>query len=312
MLQALFSQDEAPKPAEVPLSGSIVSAGLRVRRDDDFVLLVRPARGIGAGVWSLPMAPVPDHATAEDAAAHVLRAGLRMDPGRLVFAETLTIHHDAYDVVVNVFDAIGWSGEPRYADRDFLDAAWVNPAALAGVDVAPAVSAWLSGAEADVPFDVLPDRLSETLIEARTALFEAYEAIPRAMHERELDAGLAPVDVLARAAAAEAYYRREAEQLLEPGAHSWRAFNADQWEADRRYRARPMDSEVVTRLNHVQTETLRAIPALGQIQLAFNGHGADGSALRVGAALARIADYDREQIELLRKMQGIARNGGGA
>ena len=312
MLQALFSQDEAPKPAEV-LTGTVVAAGLRVRRMDDFVLLVRPAAGLGAGVWSLPMAQVPESATAEDIAARVLRDGLRMDPGRLQFAETLSIDYGSFEVVANIFDAIGWSGEPRYADRDYLDAAWVNPEALAGVDVAPEVSAWLSGAEPAAPYDVIPEKLTTMLVDTRSDLFAAYEAIPAAMRERELDGGLAPVDVLARVAAAEAYYLVEARKLLDAAVgHSWRAFNETQWDADRRHRARPMDAEVVARLNHVQTQTLAAIASMRQPELAFYGSRAQGGAMRVGEALARIANHDREHIELLRKMQGIARDGGGA
>ncbi len=239
------SPDEAPKPAE---GTTVVAAGIRVRRRDDFVLLVRPATGVGAGTWSLPMAQMPEQATAEATAALVLRDGLRMEPGRLQFAKTLTIDHDGIEVVVNVFDAIGWSGEPRYAARNYLDAAWVNPAALDGVDIVPEVSAWLSGAEPPASDDTQPEKLTALLVEARTELLAAYEAIAPAYRERDLDRGWAPVDVLALIASAEAYLFREARQLIDAGAHPWRPFNIDQWEADRLYRARPADAEVVARL----------------------------------------------------------------
>ncbi len=289
-----------------------IAAGVRIRRPDDFVLLVRAASGLGAGMWSLPMARMPEYATAEATAMRVLRDALRMEPGWLQFAETLTLDDNGFEVVVNVFDAIGWSGEPRYAARDYEDAAWVNPAALDGVDAVPEVSAWLSGAEPPTPDDVQPEKLASMLVEARRELLAAYEAVPPKDRERELDRGWAPVDVLAHLASAEAYYVREARQLLDVTAHAWRPFNPDQWEADRLFRARPMDSEAIARLDHVQTETLRAVGALVPAQLAFYGSRAAGGSIRVGEAIARIAEHDREHIEHLRKMQGIARSGGGA
>lgn len=303
------SPAEAPKPAE---GSTVVAAGIRVRRRDDFVLLVRPASGVGSGVWSLPMAQMPEQATAEATAALVLRDGLRMEPGRLQFAETLTIDHDGIEVVVNVFDAIGWSGEPRYAERNYLDAAWVNPAALDGVEIVPEVSAWLSGAEPPAPEDTQPEKLTALLIEARTELLEAYDAIPPAHRERELDRGWAPVDILALIASAEAYLFREARQLIDAGAHPWRPFNLDQWEADRLYRARPADAEVVARLGAVQTATLSGLAWLTQAQLAYTGSRAPSSTgtgvIRVGEAIATIAAHDREHIDQLRKMQGISRS----
>lgn len=310
MVARLFSSLEGPSPQDAPKpaeSATIVAAGVRVRRADDFVLLVRPAAGLGAGQWSLPMAQMPEHATAEATATQVLRDGLRMDPGRLRFAETLTIDHDGIEVVVNVFDAIGWSGEPRYAERDYEDAAWVDPAALEGVDAVPEVAAWLSGAEPPLPDDVQPEKLAALLVVARTEVFAAYEAIPPQHRERDLDGGWAPVDVLAHLASAEAYYIREARRLSEAAAHPWRPFNKEQWEADRLYRARPMAAEVVERLNHVQTDTLAVIAAMTQAELASYGRRASGSSMRVGEAVAHIAAHDREHIEQLTKMQGAAR-----
>jgi hypothetical protein len=305
---------DAPKAAE---EKTVVAAGVRVRREDDFVLLVRPAAGLAAGVWSLPMAQMPEHATAEATAAQVLRDGLRMEPGRMQFAETLSLAQGGFEVAVNVFDAIGWAGEPRFAERDYLDAAWVNPDALEDVDAVPEVAAWLSGEEPPTSNDVQPEKLAATLVESRTELFAAYEAIPTKDRERNLDAGWAPVDVLAHLASAEAYYASEARRLLESPLHSWRPFNTEQWEADRLYRARPMGSEVVTRLNHVQTDTLMAIASMVPAQLASYGTRVGGGAIRVGEAMARIAEHDREHIEQLTKMRGIARanqtaNRGGA
>jgi ADP-ribose pyrophosphatase YjhB (NUDIX family) len=307
-LAGLAEEGAAPAAApQAPEEQWVVAAGVRVRRPDDFVLLVRPAAGLGAGRWSLPMAQMPEHATAEDTAARVLRDGLRMEPGRMQFAETLTLDHAGFEVVVNVFDAIGWAGEPRYAARDYLDAAWVNPEALAGVDVVPEVLAWLSGAEPPAPDDVQPEKLASMLVASRAAVFAAYEAIPPQDRERELDRGWAAVDVIAHLASAEAYYVREARRLLEPTAHPWRPFNTEQWEADRLYRARPMDSEAVARLNQVQTDTLKVIESLVQAQLAHYGARASGGTIRVGEAIAQIAGHDREHVKHLRKMLGIAR-----
>jgi hypothetical protein len=295
---------DAPKPAE---DKTVVAAGVRVRREDDFVLLVRPATGLAAGVWSLPMAQMAEYATAEATAAHVLRDGLRMEPGRMQFAETLSLTQGGFEVVVNVFDAVGWSGEPRFAERDYLDAAWVNPEALDGVDAVPEVAAWLSGAAPPALDDVQSEKLATLLVEARTEVFAAYEAIPAHDRERDFDAGWAPVDVLAHLASAEAYYADEARRLLESPQHAWCPFNTEQWDADRRYRARPMDSEVVSRLNHVQTETLKAVAGLVQAQLASYGTRVGGGAIRVGEAFAHIAEHDREHIEQLSKIQATAR-----
>jgi hypothetical protein len=72
-----------------------------------------------------------------------------------------------------------------------------------------------------------------------------------------------------------------------------------------------MDSEVVTRLNHVQTETLKLVAAMTQAQLAFYASRASGGSMRVGEAIAQIAAHDNEHIEQLKRMQGAARSGGG-
>jgi hypothetical protein len=318
LMGELSREEPAPvgalKPAEEKI---VVAAGVRVRRDDDFVLLVRPATGLAAGIWSLPMAQMAEHATAEATAAQVLRDGLRMEPGRMQFAETLSLAQGGFEVVVNVFDSVGWAGEPRFAERDYLDAAWVNPDALDDVDAVPEVAAWLAGAEPPAPDDVQPEKLAALLVEARAELFAAYEDLPAHDRKRDLDAGWAPVDVLAHLASAEAYYADEARRLLESPLHTWRPFNTEQWDADRRYRARPLDSEVVSRLNHVQTKTLQAVASLVQAQLASYGTRVGGGALRVGEAFTRIAGHDREHIEHLTKMRGIARasqssNPGGA
>lgn len=288
---------------------TIIASAVRIRRADDFVLLVRPTAGPAAGRWSLPMAQMPDHATAEDTARVVVRDGLRMDPGWFEFAETLTLEQGGFEIVVNVFDANGWSGEPRYAERDYEDAAWVNPDALVDVDAVPEIAAWLAGAEAPTPDDVRPDRLAAMLVESRGALLEAFAALAATDRERDLDAGWAPVDVLAHVGSAEAYYLREARQLLGQAPRAWRPFDPEQWEADRLYRARPSEGEAVARLDRIQTDTLRTVGGMVEAELAFYSIRGVGGAIRVGEAIATIATHDREHAEQLTKMLMHARTG---
>jgi len=295
-----------------PEPKTIVASAVRIRRPDDAVLLVRPASGLGVGAWSLPMAQMHEHSTAEATASQVVRDGLRMDPGWFQFAGTLSFERGGFEIVINVFDAVGWSGEPRYADRDYEDAAWVRPDGLEDVDVVPEVGAWLRGEDAPVPDDVQPERLAAMLVESRGEVAHAYGAIAPRDRERPLDGEWAPVDVLAHLASAEAYYLREARRLSAPDAHAWRPFNAEQWDADRAYRARPMDSEVVARLHYVQTDTLKAIGGMIEAELAHYGSRGFGGAIRVGEAIAVIATHDREHTEQLVKMQSNARIGGGA
>ncbi|MGE0227873.1 MAG: DinB family protein [Dehalococcoidia bacterium] len=295
-----------------PETTTIVASAVRIRRPDDAVLLVRPSRGLGGGIWSLPMAQMPEQSTAEATAAQVVRDGLRMQPGWFQFAETLSIKRDGIEVIINVFDAVGWSGEPRYAERDYEDAAWVTVEALDGVDVIPEVAAWLRGDDAPVPDDVRPERLSGMLVQARGEVFSAYSSISPRDRERPLDGDWAPVDVLAHLASAEAYYLREARQLGSSGAHSWRPFNVDQWDADRLYRARPMDSEVVARLHQVQTDTLKTVGGMIEAELAHYGSRGFGGAIRVGEAILAIADHDVEHTAQLTRMHSNARTGGSA
>lgn len=295
-----------------PETKTIIASAVRIRRPDDAVLLVRPAAGLDVGMWSLPMAQMGEDATAEATASAVVRDGLRMNPGWFQFAETLSLERGDFELVVNVFDAIGWSGEPRYAARDFLDAAWVNPDALDEVDVTPEFAAWLRDEAAPVPDDVRPERLAAMLVEARGDVLRAYGEIAPRDRERALDGGWAAVDVLAHLAAAEAYYVSEARQLGGSDAHPWRPFNAEQWDADRAYRARPLDSEVTTRLHQVQTDTLKAVGGMIESELARCGSRSAGGAVRVGEAIAVIATHDREHTGQLAKMQSNARTGGGA
>lgn len=291
---------------------TIVASAVRIRRPDDAVLLVRPAAGVDIGVWSLPMGQMPDNETAEATASRVLRDGLRMEPGWFQFADTLTLERGNFEVVVNIFDAVGWSGEPKYARSDFLDAAWVDPNALDDVDIVGEVAAWLRGDDAPVPDDVVPERLAEMLVNARGDVLRAYSAIAPRDRERPLDGEWAPVDVLAHLASAEAYYLGEARQLSRPDATHWRPFNAEQWDADRRYRARPMDSEAVARLHEVQTDTLRTVGAMVEAELAHYSSRGQGGVIRVGEAIAAIAAHDLEHVGQLETMQSNARTGGGA
>jgi hypothetical protein len=286
---------------------SVVAAGVRLKRDDGFVLLVRGRFALTEGVWSLPMAAVPDSEVAEETATRLLRDVLHLTPGRIEFAQTLSIDLGGQLVVANVFDANGWSGEPRYAERDLEDAGWVNPDAFEGVDIVPEVAAWLSGEAAPGPPDADSGTLAALLVDSRRDLLAAYEAIESGKRERALDGEWAPVDVLAHVASAEAYYMQEARRLIDVPGHAWRPFNTDQWNADRAIRPRPAPDEVVARLDAAQSETLRQLDKLGPSQLTYYGNHAERGVIRVGEAISRIADHDREHTAQLQQMQRAAR-----
>ena len=65
---------------------------------------------------------------------------------------------------------------------------------------------------------------------------------------------------------------------------------------------------MVARLGAVQDATLSGLSWLTQAQLAYTGSRAASGVIRVGEAIAAIAAHDREYIDRLRKMQGIARS----
>jgi ADP-ribose pyrophosphatase YjhB (NUDIX family) len=286
----------------------VVSAGVRVRRDDGQVLLVRHREGVAAGRWSVPFEAVDDNEVAESAAIRLLRDALHLDPGRLEFAETLAIPAADEDVVINVFDAIGWAGEPRFSGRRFDDAGWVDPAVTSTVDVVPEVATWLAGGST-APLDI-HEGLDRLLIDAREELLRTYDALPIAARERALDGEWSPADVLHHVAAKEAYSVNEAIRLADTPGHRWREFNSDQAEADRRLRGRPSDAEVRDRIVRAHDHTLRMVETLMPEQLAHYGAHPTLGVVQVRALFEEIATHDREHIAQLIAMREAARTQG--
>ena len=281
----------------------IVAAGVRIRRDDGQVLMVQHHAGVAAGRWSVPFDGVAEHETAEGAALRIVRNALHLDAGSFVFAETLSIPSADEEIVVNVFDVVGWGGEPRFNGRDFDDAGWLDPSLLAGVDVVPEVAAWLGGGvtEGDVH-----EALERTLVVARGELLAAYERVPAAARERALDGEWAAVDVLHHCAAREAYTLAEALRFAETPCHRWREFSTEQAEVERRLHRRPSDAEARERLLRAHDETLRIVQSLMPEQLLHFGMHPERGAVQVRELLAGIAAHDREHIEQLRAMQSTA------
>ena len=283
---------------------TIVAAGGRLAREDGSVLLVRHRTGVAAGRWCVPIIDVPEEEVMESAVTRLLRDVLRLDATRIEFAETLLIPAPDGDVVVNVFDAFGWTGEPRYSDRDFDDAGWVEPAALSTIDALPELAAWLGGA-AEAESDP-HDALVLDLLAAREELLAAFEAIDGRSQERALDGAWAPVDVLHHVAAYEGYAMDETLRLIEQPGHRWRPFNEAQAEADRRLRARPSAAEVHDRMVRGQTETMRLLGNLMPEQFRAFGTHAERGFMTARDCIEEIARHDREHTAQLRGMRPAA------
>ena len=281
----------------------IVAAGVRIRRDAGQVLLVQHHAGVAAGRWSVPFDGVAEHETAEAAALRIVRDALHLQPGSFAFAETLSVPAADEDIVVNVFDVVGWAGEPRFNGRDFDDAGWLDPSLLTGVDVVPEVAAWLSGGVSE---GNVHEALERTLIAAREELLAAYLLVPAAARERALDGEWAPVDVLHHCAAREAYTLAEALRFAETPGHRWREFSTEQAEVERRLHRRPSDAEVRERLLRAHDDTLRIVQSLMPEQLLHYGMHPERGAVQVREQLEAIAAHDREHIEQLRAMQSTA------
>ena len=279
-----------------------LQVGARLKRDDGRVLLVLSAAT--GGRWSIPTGPMWADEVAEDAVTRLVRDRLHMAPGSLEFAETLTMY-DSYarTVLVNVFDCTGWSGEPRYSEEDFFDVAWARPDGLESIAVVSEVREWLEAEAAErTPAYATEEGLAAALTEARRELLAAFEALPPEAHDRPLDGDTTPVDVLVRAAAAEAYHFEESRRLIGVPGHAWRPFNEDQWTVSARAFARPTSEEALARLEAGQAETLNGLQWLSPSQLTYYVNHPERGIARVGECILTIARDDMAAAELLRKM----------
>ncbi|MSQ36179.1 MAG: NUDIX domain-containing protein [Dehalococcoidia bacterium] len=286
-------------PAAAVVRRAVVASGVRVRRDDGAVLLVRAP---GAGVWSLPCREVPEDETAEDAALRLLREGLQLRVGAIMFATTLSIADAATELAVNVFDAIGWDGEPHYRDEEFADAGWLQPARLGNVDVLPEVAEWLRSEIVQRPSEADRAAIAAELVEARRALLAAFDAIAPRARSAALDGAWAPCDVLQHAMAVEQYELAEALQLAEEPGGAWWPWNERQGELARALHPQPDADVARARLDASHAETLRALQWLPPEQLAVRGTDPAGSTVLLADRLRSIAAHDLEHAAQLRAM----------
>lgn len=292
----------------------LVSAALLLR-DDGRVLLVRrrPGDEPFGGQWAPPLDLVQEAETAEDVVARVLRERLRVDAGPVEFTETLyAAGADGARHIVNVFTCVEWRGEPRFSEGDYGDGAWVDPAALGTLEVAPEVHDWLATAFAGAAPVTDPQALTAALAEARSALLAAFDAVPADGRARALDGEWSAVDVLAHAASMEAYYRAEARRLLEVPGHTWQTFNPAQWDEDRRLRGPEPEADVRSRLAAAREATLGWLSTLGEEELATYGNHAERGAVTIAGRIHEIARHDLEHAEQLRAMGGAAGKDGAA
>ena len=291
----------------------ITSAALLVR-EDGRVLLVRHGvvdghfGGAFAGLWSLPMLAVAPQEVAEDALERVLSERLHVQPGTSEFADTLYITGaDGARYVVNVFTCVRWQGEPRFSEREYQDAAWVDPAAPGPLELPAEVRRYLGAAFGGEAAAADPQALASLLEEARVELIAAYEAIPAELRALPLEGVWSPLDVLAHSASAEAFYVAESRRLLEVPGHVWRFFNPGQWEDDHRSRPPEPEQAVRTRLAHVREQTLAWLRTLdGELLAAYGNHPQRGL-VTVADRLEKTARHDREHAGQLRSMLRAAR-----
>lgn len=287
----------------------LAAAALMVRESDGRVLLAHHASGLLAGRWALPSRAIGRAEVAEQSLAHLLHDHLHVQPATADFAETLAVGSGDQLVVLNIFLALAWEGQPRFTDADYHDVQWVDPLAP-GLPLDPALAEWLATAAqaAASGTSAVPDAadLTATLATGREALVAAYAAFtPLAAEARldwDLDGGWAAVDVLAHSASVEAYYREETRRLLEWPSHTWRPFNDAQAEAERQTRPRPDERLEHERLSAVRAETLRWLGERTVEELStYGNHPAEG-VVRIGQQIARIARHDKAHADQLRTM----------
>jgi len=295
----------------------IATAALLVREDGTVLLVQHHESHLEfGGRWSLPMHVVGDEEVAEDALERLLREVLHVEPGPYEFAETLYLSGESGGrYIVNVFTCVEWGGEPRYTGRSFADGAWARPGAAGAIDLDPDVRAWLFDAfSEDAAAQAEPEDQSaivSQLTDARGEMLAAFDSIPSQWHDNALDGSWSPMDVLAQAAAVEAYTLDEAQRLLVPG-HTWRDFNDDQWKADYRVRPPETTAEIRARLDEARANTRAWLDQATPEQLATFGNHLERGVVTVGNRLEDIARREREHVARLRRMREAAQITDGA
>ncbi len=304
-----------PEPGKPDLASAVV-----MMRDDDAVLLVRHPQRAGEDVgpfdgrWSLPMAAVVGMESAEDAVARVMRDQLHVAPGPLEFNDTIyMVGGDGSRFVVNAFLAVGWEGDPRFSGRDYADAAWVEPGGALDLDgeLADGIAEWLARVFERDATALTPDALLAALDAARAELVAAFDAIPQRYRDEPLEGDWSPLDVIAHAADAEAYYAAETRRILTVPGHAWQGFNDAQWSESRALRRatgeRDGEDAVRARLARARANLRGWLRTLTPVDLDAYGNHPERGVVQVGDRIDKIARHDREHAEQLRGMARAAR-----
>lgn len=286
----------------------LASVGVLVREDGK-VLMVRHPSGPFAGKWSMPLIGVHEMETAEAALERMLRDMLHVQPGPYEFLDTLYLGGSGGERFIgNVFTCVDWAGDPRFAREVFDDAIWLLPSEPGGLELLPEVREFLrtsfeaeTGVIAAVEYD--PTSLAQELTDAREGLFAAYDAIPSDLRVEVLEEdGWSPLDALAHAVDAEAYYIAELRRCLDEPGRVWVPFNGGQWGDMHRLYPEQGEADVLLRMEQVRRETLLWLKWQGPDTLrAYVSHPERG-VTQVGGRVAKVAAHDREHTEQLRRM----------
>ncbi len=285
-----------------PGGPQIVSAALVLREDGQLLLVQQPqADPDFGGLWSLPMRPVDDDEVAEGTIESLLRERLHLQPGSVEFNDTIYFAGAGGGrFIVNVFSCDGWSGEPRFADEHYQDAAWLPPGGQDSLPLIPELAQWFTEALDGGTAPIDPETLVASLASARRDLLGAFDAIAEAERgQPSSDGGWSPLDILAHVASVEAYYAAESRRLLDVPGHTWRPFNERQWEDD--HRAKPPESEeaILVRLHELRARTSAWVATLDGDQLGAYGNHPERGVVIVGERIDEIARHDREHADQL-------------
>ena len=286
------------------IAPQLASAAMMVREDGQLLIVHHSAFDPEfPGLWSLPMQPLADDDIAEDSITDMLRERFHVRAGPVEFAETIYIEGErGARYILNVFTCHGWSGEPRFAESDYDDVAWIAPGRQGAVELVPGIATWLETAfQGGAPL-ADPVTIADTLAVAREQFLAAYDAIPASRRDTATSDGWSPLDVLAHNTSVETYYAAEMRRMLEQPGHTWRQYNEHQWEDD--HRARPADPEadVRVRLEALRAETIRWVTSLTADQLEVYGNHPERGVVTVINRLGKIAEHDREHAAQLTSM----------